>query len=525
MLARTLLATFLLVHCATSVFAQESTPIIDGARVVSYLLQDEAPIVDASDQLDEEFRKMEMRLRELEFDVEKKLKSDEESSAQSVQSDEVLLNRISHLEQKLEQQSVAVDKIENTIPGLVFTGHDRPKMTLFGRIHMDYWTFPQVDRSLERLELGNPQDNFGFRRLRLGVEGNINDNMFYRFESEFARGINPNFLDAYLGFRDVPLFRTIIIGNQRRPYGLDQINDSNDNVFMERSLVTQAFNAFNRRLGISSRGFSDDLRFNWQFGVFEQQILQNRTHYVGDHYQLEFASRLAATLWYDEKSAGRGYFHAGVSGAFGVPDGRVPGMGIGFIGSPSFGTNNAARYATRPEAGTQFTWYDTGRIAGANTNTLLGLEAVFNAGPVQLVGEYMTTWIDRGRNFYGPNVDFDGGYIQASYFLTGEHIPWDRQAGRIGRVQPFENFFLVRDCDGNVQSGLGAWQIAARWSSVDLTDNGIIGGTGDSLTFGLNWLWNANSRMQFNYVRGNVDRGTVGFGDFDSYGMRLMIDF
>jgi phosphate-selective porin OprO/OprP len=528
MLARTLLATLLVAHCATSVFGQqplEPTPIMGGAQVVTYLLQDEAPIVDASDKLDEEFRKMELRLRELEFDVEKRLKSDDESFAEASQTDQILLNRISHLEQRLEQQSEAVDKIETTIPGLVYTGHGKPKMNLFGRIHIDYWTFPQVDRTLFPLEFGNPQDNFGFRRLRLGVEGDINDNMFYKYEGEFAHGINPNYLDAFLGFRDIPLLRTIIIGNQKRPYSLDQLNDSNNNVFMERSLVGQAFNAFNRRLGISSRGFSDDLRFNWQFGVYEQQLTQFRAGYVGDHYQLEFASRMAATLWYDESSGGRGYFHAGVSGAFGVPDGRNPSFSSGIIhGLFVANSNNAARYAARPEAGTQFLWYDTGHIAGANTNSLLGLEAVLNVGPVQLVGEYMTTWIDRRANS-GPNVDFDGGYVQASYFLTGEHIPWNRRTGTIGRVQPFENFFLVRDCDGNVQRGMGAWQIAARWSSIDLTDADIIGGTGDSFTFGMNWLWNANARMQFNYVRGNVDRGFFGFGDFDSYGLRFMVDF
>ncbi len=266
------------------------------------------------------------------------------------------------------------------------------------------------------------------------------------------------------------------------------------------------------RLGISSHGFSKDLRFNWQFGVFEQQLTQFTAGYIGDHYQLEFASRTAATLWYDESSGGRGYFHTAISGAFGVPDGRDGSI------------NNAARYAARPESGTLFPWYDTGQISGANANQLLGVEAVFNAGPIQLVGEYMTTWIDRLSNV-GPDVNFDGVYVQASYFLTGEHIPWNRRSGTIGRVQPFENFFLVRDCDGNIQRGLGAWQIAARYSTIDLTDADIVGGSGDSFTFGLNWLWNANARMQFNYVRGNVDRAPIGFGDFDSYGLRFMIDF
>ena len=30
------------------------------------------------------------------------------------------------------------------------------------------------------------------------------------------------------------------------------------------------------------------------------------------------------------------------------------------------------------------------------------------------------------------------------------------------------------------------------------------GGVGESITFGLNWYWNSNARMQFNYIYGNI---------------------
>jgi phosphate-selective porin OprO/OprP len=132
--------------------------------------------------------------------------------------------------------------------------------------------------------------------------------------------------------------------------------------------------------------------------------------------------------------------------------------------------------------------------------------------------------VDR-RDLVGEDVAFDGVYVQASYFLTGEHMPWDRKRGTLARVKPFENFFMVRDCDHNVQRGLGAWQIAARYSHADLTDFDVIGGEGDSFTFGMNWYWNPYARMQFNYIYGDIDREPTGFGNYNVFGVRFMVDF
>jgi phosphate-selective porin OprO/OprP len=126
-------------------------------------------------------------------------------------------------------------------------------------------------------------------------------------------------------------------------------------------------------------------------------------------------------------------------------------------------------------------------------------------------------------------VTFLGAYGYLSYFLTGEHIPWDRETGQLGRVKPFENFFLVRQQDGGVCSGLGAWEVCIRYSYCDLTDGDIAGGVSSEVTLGLNWYWNEWSRMQFNYVHGTIiDHEPVdGYtdADFDILGMRLAMFF
>jgi len=349
--------------------------------------------------------------------------------------------------------------------------------------------------------------------LRIGVSGDLTDNIFYKYEGEFAGGNNPSYRDAIIGFKNSPIFNTIIIGNHKRPYGYDHLNSSRYNIFVERPFIVEAFNEDSRRLGISSNGFNKSKSMNWRFGAWHQGLTQTGIGFISDHYQPEVAGRLAFTPWYDESSGGRGYLHLGIAGSFGWPDG-------------SNTTDNAARYRTRAEARHNQRWLDTGRILGADSNNLVGLEMVFNAGAFQLSGEYLTVGVNR-LDAIGENLRFDGGYVQAAYMLTGEHMPWNRETGTLARLKPFENFFSVRDCDGNVKRGLGAWQVAARYSWADLTDQDIIGGQGDSFTAGVNWYWNPYARMQFNYIFGEINRppATDAGGEYNAVGVRFMVDF
>lgn len=359
-----------------------------------------------------------------------------------------------------------------------------------GRIHEDYWAFPEADAGAAAFEGENPDDRFYFRRARLEFEGDILDNMMYRMQVEFANANSPEYRDLYFGFKEVPWLQTVIIGNQKRPYGLDHLNSSNANIFMERPFIIEAFNQDARRLGVSSNGVSDDESWNWRYGVWNMENTQTDDGYQGDNYQLEVAGRLANTWWYDESSDGRGYGHWGVSGAIANPDGNAP-------ASSTAAPKNEAQFRTRPEARSNSRWLDTGHIAGAETYELLGLESVFNAGEFQICGEIQNVWLQRET---GSDLHFWGGYVYVSYFLTGEHMPWERKTGTLGRPKPFENFFLVNRCCGDTGSGWGAWQVALRYSYADLSDNNVLGGVGESVTLGLQWLWNANCRMQFDYT-------------------------
>lgn len=403
--------------------------------------------------------------------------------------------------------------------GIVRLG-GKATMQLAGRIHMDYWAFPYDDAGAKVLEGTptapvDPQDRFGLRRLRVTTQGDIGDQGLYRFDLEYATTPTVEFRDAFVGLRDLPFFQTVLLGNQKRPYGLDAICSTNFTIFLERPTVIDAFNSDYRRLGLLSSGYSEDLEWNWRYGVFSGVNVQPLIgSAIGNAYQLEFAGRLAQTWWYDEDANGRGYAHRAVAFTVAHPDGDSP--------------TNTARFASRTESRTAQRWIDTGQIAGAEWYQLIGTEHVLNVGPLQLVGEVQNVFLQRDG---GSNLHFWGAYGYAAYFLTGEHMPWDRKTGQLARVQPFENFFLVERVGGGHGGGWGAWQVAARYSYLDASDRDILGGVCNQGSLAVVWYWSSNSRVQFDWERGWIDQQsklvTAGLPNaaYSALGVRFAYDF
>src|SRR5205823_5856848 len=153
------------------------------------------------------------------------------------------------------------------------------------------------------------------------------------------------------GWESLPVLQTLLIGNQKRPYGLDHINSTRFTIFLERPAIIEAFNQDSRRFGIESYGFTEDQDYNWRYGVFKSQDIQNLGTVlatpIGD-YQAEVAGRLART-WYDEASDGRNYAHTAIAGTVASTDPTAP-------------PNSTAHFQTRPEARTETRWLDTGVI-------------------------------------------------------------------------------------------------------------------------------------------------------------------
>ncbi len=118
---------------------------------------------------------------------------------------------------------------------------------------------------------------------------------------------------------------------------------------------------------------------------------------------------------------------------------------------------------------------------------------------------------------------FNGGYVDASYMITGEHLGYDRATGYDDRLIPFRNIGSYKDG----KRGWGAWQLAARFSWIDLNSDGVRGGRLEDETLGLNWYLGPNIRLMFNYVLANLNDAPTKphNGVCNIFEMRLGMDF
>ncbi len=410
----------------------------------------------------------------------------------------------------------------------------KPTLKINGRVHLDQYSFLESDDDINFLENGNeidePEDRWVFRRIRLELAGDVPNNMVYRLQIDFNNPQTPEYKDVYLGFNNLPNNQSFLIGHQKRPIGLDHWNSSRNNVFMERPLAVETFNEDARRLGAAMYGYTDDEMLNWQYGVFLLENTNISGRYVGNFDEAGLYGRLAASPWYDEVSGGRGYYHCAIAGSVNQTDGD---------GTLDSGSNsNEARFRTRPQARSDSRWLDTGRILGANNYEQLAFESMLNIGSLQITAEYINNWVQRDPlgGFSGEDLHFHGGYIFANYFLTGEYIPLQRTLGMIDRVIPLQNFFVVDRCGGGTGYGLGALAVGLRYDHLDLTDNDIQGGIGNSVTFATNWYWTAYSKLQTDLIWGEISQAGEGRtptpgaapdrnGSYSILGMRYMIDF
>ena len=105
-----------------------------------------------------------------------------------------------------------LDGLKADIQAKARPAHPRASIKIAGRVHADYWGFPEASPGIDAIEGGpdGPQDRLGFRRIRFGVRGDISPNMEYRIEMEFAGGNRSEFRDVWVGFKDLPFSLTVV---------------------------------------------------------------------------------------------------------------------------------------------------------------------------------------------------------------------------------------------------------------------------------------------------------------------------
>lgn len=397
-----------------------------------------------------------------------------------------------------------------------------PTLKVNGVFQVDGGLFDQDDAS--RAAFGDIQDGVDFRRARLAASGNVSEQISYFMQMDFAFFGRPTFTDLWIQANEVPVFGNIRIGQWKQPFSLEVVSSFRYTTFMERSVIFQPFTPF-RHIGIGCFDWSEDLNTTWAASLIRTGQDQSGGS-ISDDGGNGVVGRLTHLPYWDDTSAGRSYLHLGGAYYLNAPPNdatRYRSIPEFFVGEQSgaapIGTSGQA--IPGPLNGTPF-FVDTGNLAVELVNTF-GSELLWVHGPLSVQSEAVVAIVDRSGN--QSTLALPGGYFQVGYFLTGEHRPYDRKAGAIDRVKPFEDFFWVRTCDGQSAYGLGAWEVAARVSYIDLNDDNVRGGQMTDLTLGVNWFWNPYTKLVANYIHSFTDNPTFGDTNTDIYAVRAQIDF
>lgn len=354
-----------------------------------------------------------------------------------------------------------------------------------------------------RIAVGDIQDGADFRRARLAATGDVADNVGYMVEFDFGFPGRPNFMDVWLEVRDTRL-GNVKIGQFRHPVGLGGLTSVKELTFVERGMPF-AFLPF-RQTGAMTSGADEDAGRTWALSGFRFPT-DAFGGQIGDNGGYGLASRLTQVMAED---ADGGVLHLG--GAYSLID-------------PA---NDAVQYRSQPEffiaetGGAAFVpagvpasvppFVDTGVIA-TNKSHIFAAEMAATSGAFHAQSEFIHAIVNQNA---GPTVAFSGVTAQAAYILTGEHRPYNAKAGVLGRVVPKNDF---GDC------GCGAWEIAGRWSMLDLNDGNIRGGQLQTSTVGLNWYLNKFTKFQFNYIHAFLESPINGDSGADVFAMRAQLDF
>lgn len=384
-------------------------------------------------------------------------------------------------------------------------GKKFPKVTFGGQLQVDAGWFNQSTSS--RLTVGDVQDAAGVRRARINAFGSLAENVDFKLQLDFGFPGRPSYADAYVDFTKIPILGVIRAGQFKQPEGLEYLTTNRFLTFMERSPSNLLMP--NRRMGIGTFNRTEDGRATWFFSAYRTGTDQYADD-LNDNGAFAGMGRMTWLVWDGDFDK---YFHLGGSfGIAGATNGRVRygtlggnapewGLFVGTIGTPEFAQSTPS-------------FVDTKAFNALNV-LLSNFEAAWTYGPFSLQGEFTANQVNRPN---APYAFFPGYYAQASYFITGEHRPYNRNLAVFDRVIPHTEY-------GRGRLLGGAWEVAFRIANLNLNSENIRGGDITDGTVGVNWYLNPYTRVYFNYIHSYLQKEPIGPSNANVFAMRAQVDF
>jgi phosphate-selective porin OprO/OprP len=344
-------------------------------------------------------------------------------------------------------------------------------------------------------------DGVELRRARVYAKGDclLLLPVSYELEVGYIPGsfyIENSYLEFHnLGFLD--FLGSFKLGQYQVPLSLDNYGSSRDMMFMETASPLQALApGVNAGLQVGQSVFNQ--RMTWAVGLFTDAAGVGSDFGEATEGFGRVVGRLTGLL-FDQREAD----HPGAQ--------RL--LHLGLSGSIVYAGQHTVRYRSRPESHLAPYVVDTGEIDADGAYTFCA-EAAWVRDRLCVQGELLHSWVNANDR---QDVSFGGFYGSASWFLTGESRPYDRKLGTFARVIPKRNFDFGR-------GGWGAWEVAGRYSFVNLNSGEVEGGRLSMIMAGVNWYLHSHVKWRLDYGFGHVT-GRNPDGNLNIFQTRLEVDF
>lgn len=345
------------------------------------------------------------------------------------------------------------------------------ELKIGGRMQFDSFFGDADDDAVSTL--GGPlEDGTQMRRARLSLAGKLQRHFEFKWEHDFSdKDSKAKVLDMYGGIVDVDGVPNLRIGHFKEPFGLESLQSANETVFMERGLPFALVPFRNAGFQLAE-SFGND-RATWAVGLFRET---NDNAFMQSDGAWAGTARFTALPWATEKLDH--LVHLGIAASRRAP--------------PA----DELQYKSKPEANLALDFLDTTKLTDVDSVTLLGAELAVLLDRFSLQGEWVRSEVARGAG--NDDATFQGWYALAAWTITGEPRRYKAAEGVISTPKPAKSLFQDGSC--------GAWEVAARVSSLDLDDGAVTGGKLSDCALALNWYPSTFTRVMWNLIRADLDR-------------------
>jgi len=434
--------------------------------------------------------------------------------------------------------------IKVAMPGgrpTISSSDGRMSFAIGNQTQFDYGTYYQ-----------NPDPNTQFPKLNNGVNLRRERIFFVARFDDFTFNVTPDFGGSpdgvntnqtlyeanlnFTGFKPI----TATLGYFKPWFSLYDSQSSNDFLLMERpSIVEIARNvaAGDARATFPSIKASNEISLPWGSSgsyfaavAFTGAPYGAQTNAFLNGEQLGMVGRLAGRPYYDENWN----FHLDVSGE------NVFHPNINASGTPGV-SRETLSFGDRPEdrAADQNRLINTGSLSSSSAS-VIGGEVAGNWRNLLLQGGYYQIYDTQSKlpGVPAPGLSFNGGYVEAGWNITGEPFRYNVGSAAFARPKVDDPFIIN---ENGFSPGVGAWQLGARWSVMNLNSHvtpgvsqsvtgGIFGGYQQIFGAALSWYPNDWIRfeMQFQYSMVNKlnSAGTTQIGQhFQTLSGRMQVAF